>query len=320
MNIMKNFLSIFSFLVCSTVLFAQANIPNPNAFRHDALNKFSKTLKLVVNAKTPSNVKQVETVRLIGFQMANWHRAQNDITCAYESMVSTDPIETHSRGKTKSDQQADREMKQLAKNVESIGRGKNNISFKENRIIQLLGHYLSTTQVSYQKEGFDQFINGLSTNKSIDQTKVADYLRVIVAKNTDVIKVSNRMRKALGDEKNDPNLSAAIRIYEELGANRLGRKGLCEGKACDDNDTVNVRSRGAASLWQYTGEKRFFYEERNYGWRYRCVLIDPNQQREAKKLALNSDEKDMAKEMAKEEDVESDLESAWKKKENVDRW
>ncbi len=313
---MKNLILIFTLLTTYVTITAQSNIPNPDVARQHALNSLTKNLDFVVNSKSTLESKKLNLVRVIGHQFSNWHKDPKDQT----DIKDVINWETETRTKSKKafngkDQRALREMKKFVKDIASVTHGNTTIAHKEMRVMQMAGYYLAQTKVDYSPVDFDSFITGLSNNRNIDQTQVSQYLQVIVAKNTDPHVVPNALRKALGDERTDPNLEAAIRIYEELGANGLGRQDLCEGGKCDKNNAVNVKSRGAATLWQYTGERRFFTDRENYGWRYRCVLVNPNAKRESKTMELAEKDGEKA-----EEDEAANLEFAWKKDENVDRW
>ena len=62
----------------------------------------------------------------------------------------------------------------------------------------------------------------------------------------------------------------AGQIALKVGVDNIADLDLCASADCDNNKSVNVKSRGAATAWVFVGERRFFTEADNFGYRYLC--------------------------------------------------
>ncbi len=313
---MKNLILIIALFIGNHALQAQQkSIPNPEQTREYALNQFSKNLNALVSENTSHESKKLNIIKLIGHQLMHWHDNPHDIDQT-KTIMANEVSSRTAKAVAKNDPKAQREFKKLANDVSNIVTGNASVTYKEMRVMQIIGYFVSQTQIDPQPVDWDKFMKNITDNPKIDQAKVSAYVQQIMAKNSDANVVPNRLRNALGSVDRDPNLKAAIEIYETFGAHRLGKEAMCEGNACDKNNTRNVKSRGAATIWQYTGEKRFFTSQDNFGWRYRCVLVNPNSDRERKSKTLNA----MDDSKMEEDDIENSLEFSWKREQNVDRW
>lgn len=175
-------------------------------------------------------------------------------------------------------------MMKLSRDIENVANtSRISPADRETKVINLIGEYLSEVKLKSSSKNSSRrediaksdpseasdFIKSLSSSRQYDKNKVQQYLEIITQKNNGSDKVSKSVISSIGNIRSDKNLYAAVRVYEEVGAENLTFERVDE--AAEKAEASESRRFGGN--YKYAGSKKYYFW---YGWRYKCNRLYPN--------------------------------------------
>lgn len=191
---------------------------------------------------------------------------------------------------------------------------------KEAQIIKIIGKFMANWRAEHEEVSLSQITKEIHANQSLDKKKISKYLAALQKSNATSSIHAQQVMASLGDPNTDRELYYAKKIFDNVGPKNLGNAENCETGNCDKSTTRNAASRGAASVWQWTGVKKYFIEDDFQGWRYLCELIDPNKKMNKGDNDNSARTSSLSRSIRNARKFENHNKFAWKTEANVQAW